>query len=63
MEKETGRKLRFDFIVYNQDGTINRIIEFDGRQHFTGPDNQIWSHGRDTLETIQEKDDLKNSFC
>ena len=63
LEKETGRKLRFDFIIYNQNGTINRVIEFDGRQHFTGPDNQIWSHGRDTLETIQEKDNLKNSFC
>lgn len=63
LEKETGRKLRFDFIIYNKDKTINRIIEFDGRQHYTGPDNSIWSHNKDTLETIQEKDNLKNLFC
>ena len=29
--QETGRKLRFDFAVYNTDGSINRYIEFDGR--------------------------------
>lgn len=28
--QETGRRLRFDFIIYNMDGTINRFVEFDG---------------------------------
>ena len=29
--QEENRRLRFDFVVYNSDGTIERIIEFDGR--------------------------------
>jgi len=29
--EETGHKHRFDFIIYNEDNTINRFIEFDGR--------------------------------
>lgn len=29
--KETGRRLRFDFIIYNSNGSINRFVEFDGR--------------------------------
>ena len=61
--KETGRKLRFDFIIYKQDGSIDRFIEFDGRQHYTGPDSSFWGHGKDTKETIQERDNIKNNFC
>lgn len=61
--KETGRKLRFDFIIYKQDGSIDRFIEFDGRQHYTGPDSAIWGHGKDTKELIQERDQIKNNFC
>ena len=61
--KETGRRLRFDFIVYNDNNSINRIIEFDGRQHVRGPDTSFWGRTTDTLETIKERDELKNDFC
>lgn len=61
--KETGRRLRFDFILYNNDNSINRIIEFDGRQHKYGPDTNYWEHSTDTLKSIKEKDNLKNDFC
>lgn len=61
--QETKRALRFDFIVYEEDGIINRIIEFDGRQHLQGPDTDYWGHSCDSLETIQEKDKIKNNFC
>ena len=61
--KETGRRLRFDFILYNNDNSINRIIEFDGRQHKYGPDTNYWGHSTDTLKSIKEKDNLKNDFC
>lgn len=60
---ETDRKLRFDFVIYNSDGSINRFVEFDGRQHINGPDTNYWGHSTDTLETIQEKDLIKNQFC
>lgn len=61
--QETGRRLRFDFVIYNKDFSIKRIIEFDGRQHITGPDKGHWSRTTDTLETIRERDSLKNNFC
>lgn len=61
--KETGKKYRFDFIIYNEDGTIKCIIEFDGRQHFFGPDTSYWGHSTMSLEDIQDHDSIKNNFC
>lgn len=61
--KETGRKLRFDFAIYNQEGQIKRLIEFDGRQHLIGPDTDYWGRTTDTLESIKERDEIKNNFC
>lgn len=61
--QETKKALRFDFVVYEKDGSINRIIEFDGRQHTQGPDTNYWGRTTDTLETIQKKDKIKNQFC
>lgn len=61
--KETGRKLRFDFAIYNQEGQIKRLVEFDGRQHLTGPDTDYWGRTTDTLESIKERDEIKNNFC
>lgn len=63
MVKETGRKLRFDFAIYKQDGQFERFIEFDGRQHFTGPDTTYWGRTTDTLKDIKERDEIKNNFC
>lgn len=62
LTKEFGKKLRFDFILY-QNGNIQRIIEFDGKQHKYGPDTNYWGHTTDTLESIQERDNIKNQFC
>jgi hypothetical protein len=60
--QETGRRLRFDFILYDNDLlTPIRMIEFDGRQHTKGPE-AIWSNS-DSLEVIQERDNIKNQFC
>lgn len=61
--KETGKKLRFDFIIYDEKGEIDRFIEFDGRQHFFGPDPGYWSRTSDTLEDIKNRDLIKNNFC
>ena len=60
--QETGRKLRFDFIIYDEEfKTPIRFVEFDGRQHTRGPE-AIWSQS-DPLEVIQERDSVKNKFC
>lgn len=61
--QETGRRLRFDFIIYDETFiTPIRFIEFDGRQHITGPENPVWENA-DPLEKIQERDKIKNNFC
>lgn len=61
--QQVKRPLRFDFVIYEKDGSISRIVEFDGRQHIQGPDTNYWGHTNDTLETIQERDQIKNNFC
>lgn len=61
--KETKLRYRFDFIIYNEDGSIKCLIEYDGRQHFYGPDTNYWGHSIDTLKTIQQRDSIKNNFC
>ena len=62
LTKETGRRLRFDFIIYDSDFEKPiRFVEFDGRQHFSGPEAN-WSNS-DSLEKIQERDEIKNKFC
>lgn len=58
----TGHRLRFDFIIYNIDGTINRCIEFDGKQHQEGMMGGVWSH-EETYDVIHERDEIKNQFC
>lgn len=62
LTQECGRRLRFDFVIY-ENNKISRIIEFDGRQHINGPDTNYWGHNTDTLKTIQEKDNIKNQWC
>lgn len=60
--QKTGRKLRFDFIIYNKDGSLNRFVEFDGNQHISGMWGGNWSN-LETLEIIKERDNIKNNFC
>lgn len=55
-----GKKLRFDFAIF-QDDKLQLLLEFDGRQHTTGPEAK-WSHS-DSLEEIQIRDELKNQYC
>ena len=60
--KETGRRLRFDFVLYDDEDKVSRIIEFDGRQHLEGFCGGIWSNA-EPYETIHERDEIKNQFC
>ena len=41
--------------------TLQFLIEFDGKQHYTGPEAS-WKNTR-TLEEIQYADNLKNEYC
>lgn len=55
-----GGKLRFDFAVF-ENNTLSYLIEFDGRQHYTGPE-ATWTQGH-SLEEIQLYDNIKNEYC
>ena len=34
LKSSSGRPLRFDFVVFDDDGHIDFIIEYQGRQHY-----------------------------
>ena len=55
-----GGSLRFDFAIF-ENTELKYLIEFDGRQHYTGPE-ATWTHGH-SLEEIQEYDSIKNAYC
>lgn len=57
---KTNHHLRFDFAIFAND-ELEYLIEFDGRQHFTGPEAS-WTHAQ-SLEDIQFRDKLKNDYC
>lgn len=56
-----GYRLRFDFAVFNEDNKLDFLIEFDGRQHYQGPDAK-WSQSNN-FKIIKENDNLKNKYC
>lgn len=61
IQKETGYKLRFDFIIY-QNEEVLRCIEFDGRQHQDGFECGLWFK-MEPLSLIQNRDIKKNEYC
>ena len=34
LNSENGRPLRFDFVIFDDDGNIDFIIEYQGKQHY-----------------------------
>ena len=62
IQQDSGYKLRFDFIIYDENNNIKRCIEFDGKQHFEGMQGGIWSNC-ESLELIQKRDKAKNDYC
>ena len=58
---ERGNKFKFDFAIFDKNNNLYELIEFDGRQHYTGGD-AAWSH-KESLEVIQKRDKQKNDYC
>ena len=52
---------RYDFGVLDNDDNLLYLIEFDGRQHYTGPEAS-WTHAVD-LATIQQRDEIKTQYA
>lgn len=53
-----GRRLRFDFAIF-LNGKLNRLIEFNGLQHYIRPDGK-WGEEWDNLI---ENDKRKQEYC
>lgn len=54
----SGNPLRFDFGVYDTNGKLIYLIEYQGIQHYS---EVAWTH--DNLATRQERDEIKRNYC
>lgn len=57
---ENGRPLRFDFVIFDDDGEIDFIIEFQGKQHYE-PSSKFG--GKRGFYQQQYNDKKKRRFC
>lgn len=53
-----GGNLRFDFAIF-KDGKLDRLIEFNGSQHYIQPQGS-W---KNNFETTKAHDQIKKEFC
>ena len=54
------QSLRFDFCIFNKDGTIALLIEYQGEQHYR---NTSGWFNKIHFEDIQRKDKMKQEYC
>lgn len=60
LRSPNGRPLRFDFVVFDDDGIIDFIIEYQGRQHYE-PSQKFG--GKKGFYQQQYNDNQKRRFC
>lgn len=60
LNSSSGRPLRFDFVVFDDDGKIDFIIEYQGRQHYE-PSAKFG--GKRGYYQQQYNDNQKRRFC
>ena len=60
LRSSNGRALRFDFVVFDDDGHIDFIIEYQGRQHYE-PSSKFG--GKKGFYQQQFNDNKKIRFC
>lgn len=60
LKSDNGRSLRFDFVVFDDDGHIDFIIEYQGKQHYEA--SQKFG-GKRGLYQQQYNDNRKRRFC
>lgn len=56
----SGRPLRFDFAVFDDDGNLDFLIEFQGEQHYTSVDH---FGGQKHLQIQKYNDSKKREYC
>ena len=60
LKSSSGRPLRFDFVVFDDDGNIDFLIEFQGKQHYEASSK---FGGKRGLYQQQFNDNKKRRFC
>ena len=60
LKSPSGRPLRFDFVIFDDDGKIDFIIEYQGKQHYE-PSEKFG--GKKALYQQQYNDTQKRRFC
>ena len=60
LRSPNGRPLRFDFVVFDDDGYIDFIIEYQGKQHYAASSK---FGGKRGLYQQQYYDNQKRRFC
>ncbi len=56
----SGRHLRFDFAIFDDDGDLQCLIEFNGRQHYQSVSKFGGSRG---VHRQRYNDNLKRQYC
>ena len=56
----SGRKLRFDFAIFDDDGKLECLLEFNGIQHYKAIKHFGGAKG---LRHQQYNDNLKRQYC
>lgn len=60
LNSSSGRPLRFDFAVFDEDGEVEFFIEYQGRQHYE-PSTKFG--GKKGFYQQQYNDTLKRRYC
>lgn len=60
LRSPNGRPLRFDFVVFDDDGKIDFIIEYQGKQHYEASGK---FGGKKGFYQQQYNDNMKRRFC
>lgn len=60
LNSSSGRPLRFDFVVFDDDDNIDFIIEYQGKQHYEASQKYGGKRG---LFQQQYNDNQKRRFC
>ena len=56
----SGRHLRFDFAIFDDDGDLQCLIEFNGRQHYQSVSKFGGQRG---VHRQKYNDNLKRQYC
>lgn len=60
LTSSNGKPLRFDFVIFDDDGNIDFIIEYQGKQHYEASPK---FGGKRGLYQQQFNDNKKRRFC